>query len=418
MSHRRYLTRLIALSAFCSILFSQKRILTGIITSLEREKWLYRINRDSDFTNNTSPNIRMSFELRDRKILKNIFTQHDPDRLCPVGEENRTGELPPSLIRVDGEQDFHGFVRSGRVLDFTVTISTNLKLLFIGDSIMVQLAQVFDELLGGRESENRKVLWESWSGHEGGTVVAPTRGGGVSANWRMTGLLSKSNYGRPPANRVGGGWSNFEINSFLNHSYHPRSKVESQPQNSAIIGNFDVVLFRVMHGWMQLNEITHERLVEAVELSNELLGAITVVLITIPFTNNVITEEDLAMVSEINEDIREISRTWHLRNNSDTGVQNVLVIEYGMYCDQIIWSNARHLNYSVSTPLGAPFNLFDLEGPSFLLDRLDVPGGLYGKFPPSVPSEYSITTKSDSFLALNNFLTVCFLHSGVWQYTK
>ncbi len=70
-----------------------------------------------------------------------------------------------------------------------------------------------------------------------------------------------------------------------------------------IISNFDVVLFCVMHGWMQLNEITHECLVEAVELSNELLGATTVVLITIPFTNNVITEEDMAMVSEINEDM-------------------------------------------------------------------------------------------------------------------
>jgi hypothetical protein len=36
---------------------------------------------------------------------------------------------------------------------------------------MVQLAQVFDELLGGRESDIHKVLWESWSGHEGGTIV-------------------------------------------------------------------------------------------------------------------------------------------------------------------------------------------------------------------------------------------------------
>ncbi len=76
---------------------------------------------------------------------------------------------------------------------------------------------------------------------------------------------------RAKANRVGGVWSNFEIDSFLNHLYHPRSKAESQQQNNLIIGNFDVVLFRVMHGWMQLNEITHEHLVKAVELSNELL---------------------------------------------------------------------------------------------------------------------------------------------------
>ena len=153
-------------------LFLQKRV--------DRDKWLNRINRDLDFVNNTLPNIRMSFELHDRNILKNTFTQYDPDRLCPLWEEHQTWELPPSLIRVDGEQDFHGFVQSGRVLDFIVTISTNLKLLFIGDSVMVQLAQVFDELLRGQESETCKILWELWCGHEGGTVLAPTHGGGVS----------------------------------------------------------------------------------------------------------------------------------------------------------------------------------------------------------------------------------------------
>jgi len=106
---------------------------------------------------------------------------------------------------VDGEQDFHGVVQIGQVLDFTVTISTILKPLFIGDSVMVQLAQVFDELLRGRESKTRKILWESWCGHEGGTVLAPTHGGGVSVTWCMAGLLSKSKYGRWPASGVGGG---------------------------------------------------------------------------------------------------------------------------------------------------------------------------------------------------------------------
>ena len=128
----------------------------------------------------------------------------------------------------------------------------------------------------------------------------------------------------------------FQNQFVFGHSYHPRSKAESQLQNNAMMGNFNVVLFHVMHGWMHLNGITHERLVKTVELSNELLGATTVILMTIPFSNNMITKEDMVMVSEINEDIRGIARTWHLRNNSDTGVQNVLVIEYGMYCDQII----------------------------------------------------------------------------------
>jgi hypothetical protein len=197
MSHQWYLPRLIVFAAVCSVLFLQKRVLTGM-TIFACYKWLHRINKDSNFANNTSPNIRMSFELHDCKIPKNTFTQHNPDMLCPLGKESQTGVLPPSLMCVDAEQDFHGFFQSSKILDLTVTISTTLKLLFIGDSGMVQLAQVFDELLEGREQENDtcKVLCELWSGHEGGTAVMPTGSGGVSANWHVTGLS--------PANRVVG----------------------------------------------------------------------------------------------------------------------------------------------------------------------------------------------------------------------
>ena len=92
----------------------------------------------------------------------------------------------------------------------------------------------------------------------------------------------------------------FQNQFVFGHSYHPRSKAESQLQNNAMMGNFNVVLFHVMHGWMHLNGITHERLVKTVELSNELLGATTVILMTIPFSNNMITKEDMVMVSEIN----------------------------------------------------------------------------------------------------------------------
>lgn len=72
---------------------------------------------------------------------------------CPLGEE-RSGEIPPLLYwwvdkkhptaTVEGGRRRH----AGRVLDFTTTVSSNLKLLLIGDSVMIQLAQAFDEALG------------------------------------------------------------------------------------------------------------------------------------------------------------------------------------------------------------------------------------------------------------------------------
>lgn len=109
-------------------------------------------NRTSSSSSSSSSNgIRISFELHDPQTvpLENAFNPYVKCPLGPLstGKKNqqqiptgyiRSGELPPSLIRVDDERDMYGQVRSGRVLNFTVTISTDLKLLFIGDSIMVQ----------------------------------------------------------------------------------------------------------------------------------------------------------------------------------------------------------------------------------------------------------------------------------------
>ena len=205
-------------------------------------------------------------------------------------------------------------------------------------------------------------------GHDGGTMVAPTRGGGVTALWRMTGLLSASKKGAPPANSAGGGWSDKEIDALLGYSYV--ADIEPSvvgPRQKTKIHNFDVVVLRVMHGWMKVEEITYERLVEAIQLCHEILGADTVLLMTVPFTNNCRTPEIMRQVNNINEDIRKIAQEWH---KEPRGPRHVLVQEYGTYYNHILWSNARHLGYSVTPPLQATQQVFNDEGPFFLLDRL------------------------------------------------
>lgn len=59
---------------------------------------------------------------------------------------------------------------------------------------------------------------------------------------------------------------------------------------------------------------------------------------TVPFTCNVMNVQEMDKVNEVNNDIRDIARGWHLRES--TGVQHVLVLEYGTYYNHIIWSNA------------------------------------------------------------------------------
>ena len=295
--------------------------------------------------------------------------------------QTRTGEIPPSLYRVENIDTAHGVKRSGRVLDFTTTISSDLKILLVGDSVMAQLAEAFDEMIGGEELQSRKVIWESWPGHEGGTAVGPTRGGGVSAFWRMTGLLSMSMKGKAPANANGGGWSDVEIGNLLGHEY-PIHPTKNGVETMAKVEAFDVVVFRVMHGWMLPHEITHDRLVEAIELSYELLGAKTVVLMNIPFTNNVKTT-NYGAVQKINSDILDIANNWHLRykdGDDGKGVRHVLVQDYAAFYNHVIWSNARHIGYNVSLPLTASQKIFEDEGKTFLFDRL-FDGG---EFSPSI----------------------------------
>ena len=244
-----------------------------------------------------------------------------------------------------------------------------------------------DEILGGKNLSSRTLLWDSWPGHVGGAIVYPTHGGGASATWRMTGLLSRSREGKPPPNDGGGGWSMNDVNRFLNY--------ETDPITASTVNKFDIVIFRVMHGWMKIEEITINRLLEAIHLASELYGATTVILQTIPFTNNVKNVQDLMDVERLNREMRIMGKNWSSQqNNNNSTIKNVLVQEYGQYVNHVIWTNARTLGYNVSDPISItstahnndddddPLSiLFKKEGPSFLFDRLN-DGQQYS---PSIP---------------------------------
>lgn len=223
-------------------------------------------------------------------------------------------------------------------------------------------------MLGGDELSSRTLLWDAWPGHVGGSIVSPTYGNGVSATWRMTGLLSIKGEGRPPANSAGGGWSMKDVNMFLEH----RNSNGDLLSNAPPVEKFDVVLFRTTHGWMSAKELTYNRFIEAISLAGQLLRAKTVVLQTIPFTNNIKTVGDWKEMYRINSMIRDIAKNWnHHNSTTTTSVKHVLVHEYGQYVNHIIWKNAKYLGYNVSDPIGANKDaILEKEGPTFLFDRL------------------------------------------------
>jgi len=221
-------------------------------------------------------------------------------------------------------------------LNFTTSVTTDLKLLFMGDSVSVQNAQGFQEAAEA-DSSNRAVLRYSWGTHEG-LFVAPVKGGGAVAGWRITDLLRRSRENKPLPNQGGGGWVRSDADEIKKFNY-------SLPNGTATtIGSFDTIIYRIPHGWMSLNTITKEALHETVELAYELFGAQNVIFLSLPFVSNVMTRDDLALLAQRNEMLREYVRSYDGYNN--TGVDNVLILDFGRLGDSLTEWNARLLGYN------------------------------------------------------------------------
>ncbi len=113
--------------------------------------------------------------------------------------------------------------------DFQIQLTTSYHILFMGDSVAIQMSQAFQEASGIKVDDERFVLRYSWRDHEGLHIAASPlknrmmnsdgefgnfagngdgRGGGVVAGWRITGLLQErqrnNDYQMPPT--PGGGW--------------------------------------------------------------------------------------------------------------------------------------------------------------------------------------------------------------------
>jgi hypothetical protein len=112
--------------------------------------------------------------------------------------------------------------------DFQIQMRTSYHILFMGDSVGIQLSQAFQEANGIKVDDERFVMRYSWRDHEGLHIAASRskdrmmngdgevsgfasvsgRGGGAVAGWRITGLLQErqrnNDYQMPPT--PGGGW--------------------------------------------------------------------------------------------------------------------------------------------------------------------------------------------------------------------
>jgi len=226
-----------------------------------------------------------------------------------------------------------------RTLGFTTTVSTDLKVLFMGDSVSIQNSQTFEEAVGGNES-NHTVLRFAWGTVEGLHLNTNIRGGGVVAGWRITALLQAARRQEKPfANVPGGHWIGSDVDKLLSQPYH-------NSKNATTIGSFDALILRIPHGWMSLDQITREGLQEAIELAHSLFGVQNVIILTLPFINNIQNPGDLAALRATNAMIQDFARAYSSKNN--TGVDQVLTLEFGRLGDAVIALNAEQMGYNTT----------------------------------------------------------------------
>jgi hypothetical protein len=287
------------------------------------------------------------------------------------------------------------------VLDYTTTLSTNLKLLVMGDSVAIQWSQALDEALGATmldetdtaQSANatlvaavstRQVVLRRRRRHEDLTVAGPLRRGGgrgLVAAWRITGLWTRRREHKPLPHEPGGGWTRRDLTALVASPRYQAVTVNNatatpplpQPQRQMAPNTdpppppppplFDSLIFRIPHGWITLAQVTREDVLETIALAHELLGVRTVVFVSMPFINNVQTLQDVADLERTNANLR----TWVDEYNANRtlaaaggagGVERVMILEFGHLMDELMALNARLMGY-------------DTTDSQYIMDRLD-----------------------------------------------
>jgi len=388
--------------------------------------------------------IRIAFRTRDTGefgIRTDDSCYKNPEDLRRNWE--RTRVLPPTLIdersareweeghptnvingnkcgRVNGRRrsdNIRSSIRGGRILDFTTSVATDLKILFLGDSVAEQFGRGFESACSGVPGEvammeardqlsnktqnvpaSPKVLLEIFDGKSVGRACvfasAPVRGGGAVGMWRVVNLFSMSREGMQTCNSFQGGWKKTQLLKMLEHKFHDPEAADENRISQMVkrVGQFDAIVLRIQLGWMKPRAITREGILESITLCRDFLEAQTVVIMTINFTNDVHNPNEWAWAGSMNKEIRGLAQEFNQNSTDSRSSFRVQIMEFSDFTTQVHWANAR----TILAPSGQTYEYPNLCPPNvsladyeqkeeakFLFDRFK-PWHLQNKHPHSI----------------------------------
>jgi hypothetical protein len=107
------------------------------------------------------------------------------------------------------------------------------------------------------------------------------------------------------------------------------------------------LIFRIPHGWVGLDLVTEEKLQEMIELASELFGVKTVMIISLPYINNVKTLGDARELKDTNNMIHKLSQNWP--SEGKYGVDHVQVLDFATFGDSLMKWNANLMGMDTSS---------------------------------------------------------------------
>jgi hypothetical protein len=266
---------------------------------------------------------RITFSLEDAKTrYTNRFGDYSYINMC-----NSRGELPEEI-------------QTGLGHVFAARVETDLKILFVGDSVAFQFFQIFEEAVGS-VPEYRQVFGGGRQGKEDLALSPAIQGGGVVGGWKLTGMLRRSGEGKNTMTRTGA-WERKDTDILL-QQYSVFAM--NGTKHETALGRFDAMIFRLPHGWESLETFTEASFAETANLAGELFGVSTVIFISVPFSNNIVTENDMQLRELTNKKLQHFSDNWEVGRS---GVNHMMVLEFGDFIDSWMEKNARLIGLDTS----------------------------------------------------------------------
>ena len=270
---------------------------------------------------------------------------------CPTTgkHSSRTRNLPPPL-------------QGQGILDFATEITSNLRILFIGDSVGQQFSEAMDESRGmltswtrfnktsdAPNTTRRLNLWGCGGYKEILAMSSPLRGGGLDFYWRITDLWDMANKGKPLPASGGGGWNGNLMQRMVDATSPVPPKIENNHTS------FDAVILNYI-SWIKAidGKITEERYEHSIRLATSVFSPKAIVLVTYGFSRKVDNPEQWKAIYDANQMLRLLVKKRRVAlSNSTTSQQQqpaVLLLEFANFTNQLLWHSGRKLGMNVSDP--------------------------------------------------------------------